>query len=875
MNKQMKILSGWEKLVFNSIYSLILFILTSFPGFSASWKSQQLDHGWKLRQIAALDRLPAYVLKDCEKMAGNDWLSISTMPAMVHDILIDHKIIEEPWLPNNAEACKWVAESDWLYAVNFKAEQTPSTFLSFLGLDTNVDIYLNGRLIGSNSNMHLPVRIDVTNQLKPTNSLVIHFHSVFKRMGEKVQIVNEFRGNEVRRSTHNYDNYLGANPYLSRVGVYDGIFLESTGGNELTEVVIGASLNSGLTEGSVQVELAGKIWMKNCSVQITVYDPKKQIVAQESRSVVAEEGEFNLRSNLSVPNPALWWPRGQGNQPLYQVGVALMAGNQQLQVVKKKVGFREITQNGHLHFVINHKPVMLYGANFVTPHWHTAVWDQQRVEELFRMSENANFNTLRTWADVEAPRDAFYQMADSLGFLIWNDFPQLYQSWQMPNVVPSEKSHQRILKETAYWVKKLKHHPSIFIWCGGNEEPLWNDPKFNGFDDRGPWAFEAISAEVGEICRELDSSRCYIPTSPYNTTEYNDPASETHGYTHLWFIPGYDYINFASEDTRIAAPTVSSLRKMIAPEDLWPENYNPAITHENRIPFPRTWLKYAGENSSFRKTGPIEQFYDPTDLESVVQRMGMAESVYYQQTIERQRRGRPADDVTGTRRCGGYLVWKLNDSWPQIYSAKIDYFMEPYHAYYAIRRALEPVKLTFEIGNYIWLWAINDTPTPLEGTVTIQLFHLDRNQVHQEITHKVNLLPGESKVIVRLDQDGIDIFRREHILSAILTKPDGEILTRTTSLIDIERRISFPDAKLNLQVKDGLLLITTDKFAHTVVLEGDANGDKLGWFFDDNYFDVMPGETKIVRILGRHTSGIISVKPWYSSQGAKISYIRN
>ena len=804
-------------------------------------------------------------------MEGTDWLSISAMPAMVHDILIDHKLIEKPWLPDKAESCKWVAEADWLYAVNFKAEQTLSCFLSFLGLDTNVDIYLNGKLIGSNSNMYLPVRIEVTNQLKPNNSLVIHFHSVFKQVDGKVEIVNEFRGNEVRRSTHNYDNYLGANPYLSRVGVYDGIFLESTGGNELTEVVIGASLNNELTEGSVEIDVAGKSTIKNSSVRLIIYDPEKKIIARELLPV-SGNGKFSLKTRLSVQNPDLWWPRGQGNQPLYQVEVSLVSQNQQLEVINKKVGFREIKQNNHLHFVINHKPIMLLGANFVTPHWHTAVWDQQRVEELFRMSANANFNTLRTWADVEAPRDAFYEMADSLGFLVWNDFPQLYQGWKLPNIAPSEKSRQRILNETAYWVKKLKHHPSIFIWCGGNEEPLWNDPEFNGFDDRGPWAFEAVAKEVGLICEQLDSNRPYIPTSPYNTTFYNDPASETHGYTHLWFVPGYKYINFASEDTRIAAPTLNSLKKMIAPADLWPENYIPQITPENRVPYPKTWLKYAGEGSSFRKTGPIEQFYDPTDVASVVQRMGMAECIYYQQTIERQRRGRSAEDTSGNRSCGGYLVWKLNDSWPQIYSAKIDYFMEPYHAYYAIRRAFEPVILSFEIDNYIWLWAVNDSPNTVEGTINIQLFHLERNEVHKEIKRKVTLPPGESKVVVRLDEAGMGLFRREHILSATLETPDGKILTRTTALTDIERHIDFPDATLNIQVKEGTLVITSDKFAHTVVLEGDDNGEKLGWFFEDNYFDVMPGETKVVKILGNHASGKITARPWYSKNGGTVDW---
>jgi hypothetical protein len=124
----------------NSIISFILCVLTSFPGFSSGWQSTQIVHGWKLRQIAVQDRLPESVLKDCEKMEEKDWLSISSMPAMVHDILIDHNLIERPWLPDKAVSCKWVAEADWLYAVNFKAEQTPSGFLSFLGLDTNVDI---------------------------------------------------------------------------------------------------------------------------------------------------------------------------------------------------------------------------------------------------------------------------------------------------------------------------------------------------------------------------------------------------------------------------------------------------------------------------------------------------------------------------------------------------------------------------------------------------------------------------------------------------------------------------------------------------------------------------------------------------------------
>ncbi len=102
----------------------------------------------------------------------------------------------------------------------------------------------------------------------------------------------------------------------------------------------------------------------------------------------------------------------------------------------------------------------------------------------------------------------------------------------------------------------------------------------------------------------------------------------------------------------------------------------------------------------------------------------------------------------------------------------------------------------------------------------------------------------------------------------------GRVIARTNALTDIERRVAFPDAKLTVQVKDGALSITTDKFARTVTLEGDANGEQSGWLFEDNYFDLMPGEVKTVRILGNHSQGRVTVKPWYSPHSASVPWRR-
>ena len=84
-----------------------------------------------------------------------------------------------------------------------------------------------------------------------------------------------------------------------------------------------------------------------------------------------------------------------------------------------------------------------------------------------------------------------------------------------------------------------------------------------------------------------------------------------------------------------------------------------------------------------------------------------------------------------------------------------------------------------------------------------------------------------------------------------------------------------PDAKLDVTVVDRVLKIRSDKFARAVTLTGDADGDPFGWFFDDNYFDLMPGETKTVRIFGRHTEGRVTAKAWYSPHATTVEWARS
>jgi len=830
------------------------------PQNVSPWRETELAKDWKLKEIEPRASLDAAVLAEAEQAdEAQGWLGAPAMPAMIHDVLLARGKIDPPWLPGGTEKCLWVADRDWIYAVRFAERPGRQNWLRFKGLKGRVDVYLNAEPVAAHADTDAPLTVDVSDWLRSTNTLVLHFHSSAQGA----------TGNS-RRPTgrSNVGSYLGPNPNLVSIGVFDRISFASFDGHVMTEVVAGSALDESLARATVTVDAAGRSRLPKVDVRLRVLDPEGQVVGEKTTSAATRDGRFAIGLQLPVEHPRLWWPRGYGQQPLYRAEVALLADGRLQQTERRTIGFRRITMPDRLHFVVNGTAVMLRGAGWVTPNLMSEVWDQPREDWLFALAENANFNAFRIWGCVTAPQDKFYEMADARGFLLWQDFTNLPME-------PDEHSRAVCREKSAAMVKRLKHHPSILCWCGCNESALWYHEDFRAdFRDHGPWPGLVAAEDVGEVCKRLDPERYYQPSTPYFGTNPNDPREgNTHGYTNMWFVPGYDYLNFAAEDTRIAAPVLHSLKRFMAADDLWPQGYSTLYLPGNRWPFPKSWLAYTTDES-WKKVGPVEQFYDATDIAGLVHRLGMAESLYYQDTIERQRRGRPADEPGDRRCCGGYLAWKFDDSWPQVYSAKVDYFLEPYHAYYALRRAYAPVMLSFDKGAFLYLWAINDTREPVNGVVKIQLYHLEKNEFRKQIVREVTVLPGKSVVAVQLDQAGIRAFRREHILFATLTDKSGQVLARANAFADIERRLSFPPAKLSVKVEQGNLVITTDQFARTVTLEGDARGDPFGWFFEDNYFDLLPGEVKVVRVLGDHAEGRVTAKAWYSPHTTTVDWKR-
>ena len=338
-------------------------------------------------------------------------------------------------------------------------------------------------------------------------------------------------------------------------------------------------------------------------------------------------------------------------------------------------------------------------------------------------------------------------------------------------------------------------------------------------------------------------------------------------------VPQAAYPVFLSENCRVSTPVMRTMKRMMTQQELWPEGYRGQNTKKVRRAWPRTWEAH-NSNQGVIKLGPVEHYYDADDVESLLYNIGAAHCEYIKKDVERFRRGKTALYPEGERRTKGHILWKFNNCSNMISYGVVDYFNEPQMAYYALKRAYEPVQVSFDIGDRISVWLVNDTMGQLRGSVETVLFSLTQNKKTASLTKSFEIRPDESCLITFLDEFGQ--FRRENVLLARVLDENGRLLAENIDYVDIERHLDFPqDTGLQIWQERDVLVLTTERFARCVELIGTEDGDEFGWLFEDNYFDLAPGVEKRVRVLGRHDEGMIRVKPYYDSAEATVFWRRN
>ncbi|MEM0309156.1 MAG: glycoside hydrolase family 2 protein [Thermofilaceae archaeon] len=797
-----------------------------------------LDGAWKLKWFE-FGRSEGQFSKDYD----DSWWLDAKVPGEVHEELLKRGLIEDPFYASNCDRREWVERVDWWYRKRFfvpKELQGKRVELVFEGLDTFATVWLNGVRVAESEDMFLPLRVDVSDKLEYGGWNVIAvrlgapWYETLRRAGGFSERTVNWNGSYARLYARKAQYQYGWDwaVKLLTVGIWRSVRLEAYDKAVIRDAFVwtrelrdGRAILEVWVDVESLAEFAGELVLEaRCGDSL--------ISAKWPVRVAKGWNEF--RYQLEVENPKLWWPRGYGPQNLYEAKVALLVDGEREDERSFRFGIRTvehvthapITPNGRVFFFrINGVPVFLKGANWIPADLLISRITRERYRELLELAVEGNHNALRVWGGGLVEYDDFYDLCDELGILLWHDF-----QFACGHYPEDEKFLALVEKELEATVRRLRNHPSIILWCGNNEDEVLE--FFSGF---GVYRHRKDFEVAPRVVSKLDPSRPYWPSSPWGDA---GPTDSSTGDAHNWLVwhgmvPIEDYLKdesrFLSEFGMQAAPHVNSLRRFLPPEKLWP--INELWVYHYHVP--DKMIPY------------LRDFGDPRWLLEYVFLTQLVQAEALRTAIEHARRRKFA--------CGGALYWSFNAPWPNMCWETVDYYGRPKMGFYAAKRAFAPVLVSpLKSGEAIDVYVVNDLLTKVSGTLTVRVVNVGEHRVVKELRLPVSVEANASSVVARLHAGELVGDPAREVVHFTLEHEGGS--SRNVLLLARPREVSFAPTELELSVKsvergEGYVIVEAEvssrgyaRLAHVDVVE-----DYVA-IADDNYFDLLPGEKRTVKL---------------------------
>ncbi|MBX7254873.1 MAG: hypothetical protein K1Y02_00830 [Candidatus Hydrogenedentes bacterium] len=798
------------------------------------------------------------------RVVSNDsgWLP-AIVPGEVHLDLVRAGQMEEPLVSLNAKKSRWPERRSWWYAKTFSVN---SSFLDherqelvFDGLDYFAQVFLNGEYLGESKNAFVPVRFDVRHRLKKgKNEVVVRLTAGGELVPKEYRPTKEekfkrqsFRGIRFLRKpqfTYGWDWV----DILPNIGIWRGVHLEARSGVVLHDVSMTPCVceSTVLLDVEVIIENLHPWGDREVEVLLSIEAPSGK-ATQVLMSACAQVGISALSQTIEIPNPQLWWPNGMGDQPLYRATVSVRWMGKECDQRVMNIGLRSVeidrsklpTDGSRFCIKVNGRDVFCKGGNWIPADAILARVEPKKYEVLVSDAKNANLNMLRIWGGgvYEAPE--FYDACDRAGILVWQDF--MFSCSEYPDHDPAFRNVIRAEAETV--VKTLRHHPCIALWSGNNENiwgfaEWWNKNKRGDEKDLQLGGKLLYNHVLPEVCRTLDPSRPYWPSSPYGGASPND---ETDGDCHWWlpFTMNPDMnrrishevfdecrARFVSEYGVIGYCHMDSIRQFLKPQErfvgspAWKEHTN---TFENETIPAAIQHHYAN--------------FEKLDLPNRVLYGQMFQASMYGHTIEalRFRRYDPRDD------CQGAIIWMYNDCWGETGWTPIDYYLRRKPSYYWIRNACVPVKAIVRLrGNALVTRVVNDTLQGHSAKLHWGWVRIDGTESRLQ-TRTVDV-PANGMLEAGKERipSSRNLNPREWIYAAYLTGKGIET-SPSVWLLAPHRQLAVRKGDLRVTARGSVITLIADTFCHGVHCE-----DGGGRLFSDNYFDLLPGLAKRITYAG-------------------------
>ncbi len=787
------------------------------------------------------------------------WMS-AKVPGTVHQDLIDHNLIPDPFYGLNEEKVQWVENEDWTYRTSFNVTQDELNYqgaiLNFEGLDTYADIYLNGALIKRTDNMFVGYEIPVKEFLRiGENSLQILFHSPIKMtlpqletQGFQYPADNDHSPNKVsiysRKAPYSYGWDWGIRLVTSGVwrpvtlSFYNKALIDNIYVRQLSITKQLAKVDNIFTINSLADDNA-VISMK-CS-----YKHEPAVTVQ--KEVKLKKGENTISLPLEIKNPHLWMPNGWGEASLYDFVATLTVNGKEVAVKNERIGLRTIEivmeddkDGKSFFFRVNGQPMFAKGANYIPDDALLPNISEERIKRMFADVKDANMNMIRVWGGGVYESDLFYKYADENGIVVWQDFIFGCTSY------PSDPTFmKRVEEEADYNIRRLRNHASLAMWCGNNEvyeglrywgwDKKYSDPSimkgmFDGYDKL---FHQLLPSKV----KELDPDRFYMHGSPYEAN-WGRPESWKIADSHNWGV-WYGRKPFESFDNEVGR-FMSEYGFQAFPEMKTISTFATEKDYQIESDVMNGHQKASIGNELIDKTMRIyynvpDNFEDFVYVGQVLQGKGMRRG------FEAHRRNMPY--------CMGTLYWQLNDSWPVVSWSSIDYFGNCKAMHYEAKRAFAPIIINaIKEGDNLNFYAISDKLEDYNN-VTLELKTIDFNgKVLSKELVKGNIKANSSSLFHKADFNSMAKNPRKSLLVMTLKDKNGNVINKDQYYFNYPKDLDLPKAKIttSLKKKDGewVMTLKSNSLAKDLFIEIPIQGAR----FSDNFFDLLPGETKVVTI---------------------------
>ncbi len=782
--------------------------------------TQSLNGQWQFRQAGT-----------------QEWLC-ATVPGGVHTDLLALERIPDPFQGMAENDVQWVAESDWEYSLSFIAD-TPllaeeRVFLVCDGLDTVAEVQLNGQVLGQTDNMFRRYRWEVKALLRPgENEMGIIFRSPVRTAAEmaarrplpnwSMGIPN---GPQLRKAPSHYGWDWG--PHVPAIGIWRGIRLEGASIARMDNVHIR------------QVHEAGSVTL-NVAATCEVWDDQPltlavKVTAPDGQVLTADAPLPDGQGAAAVPinQPQLWWPNGLGAQPLYKMEVLLNAGKRRLDRLTYQVGLRTLElRREHdawgrsFTFVVNGVPIFAKGSNWIPADSFPTRMTRERYEALLGAAAAANHNMVRVWGGGYYEDEAFYDLCDRFGLLVWQDFMFACNTYPLGDERYLETVHGEVIDN----VRRLRHRACLALWSGNNEIEVMRpflsvqEPAKSIFETVDRFFYGTLAAWVAAE----DPDRPYWPSSPSSGDPALNANDETTGDAHLWEVwhgmkPFSHYRRqhhrFVSEFGFESLPSMRTIAAYAAPEE-W-ELLSPTMVHHQRSAGGNEkMIAYMAERFALPKSFP-DLVYMTQILQAEGIRMG----------VEHWRRER--------ERTGGALYWQLNDCWPVASWSSIDYYGRWKALHYASRRFYAPVLLSIEDdGPRMGIFITNDLPTLWHGQVRWSLETFD-GQVVQSGQEEVSAAGLKTTPVCALSFEAHYERRRDLVFVCELWQGgERQALQVATMAPEKLLRLPRPVITSDVRVEDDKLVVTLQADALARFVELALVDQDVIW--SDNDLDLPAG----------------------------------